>query len=505
MGRRPVGDRRAVGLDGRPVHERYDVLCGLLERRLGPRHARLFARPIAVEGGREIEWWCECPGPIVDLEAAPPERRDAIATEQGTPDRELDTLRREHDVLARDVRGLAEELAASGDPGEREVAWLLQAALSSEGTARLAVGDQPVLVDWGLESTVPPGTAGMLEKSGVPLAARAPASTRRFPGLPLPWLAMLLLAGLAPLLTSRCTLAPAPTLEAREEPRASEIAALLDERLAERDALRSELGQLRIDLEDSLAACPAEATLEPVAAAPFGPDCEIIAAPGETPQVVFVLDASRSMLYPDDLPPGIEAEIARRVSQGDWSALTDRERLFRSARNDRMGRAREAVGRLVGGLPAAVEVGLVQFGGRRARDCGVRNHGFFAAGERDALLGRVEAIAPDGGTALGSAIAEGGRLLARSGTGRAVLVVLTDGGETCGKDPCATSRALKRAIPELEIVVIDISDNPSLACIAAVTGGQVLRPDAPMELGELVETATLDALRDPGCRGATRG
>ncbi len=492
VGRQPVGSRRAVGLDGRPVHERYEALCGLLERRLGPRHARLFARPILVEGGREIEWWCESPGAVVDVEEAPPEQREALG--------------REHAALAADVVALSEELESSADPREREAARLLRAALPTPEARRLRIGDQPVLLDWGLTSALPAGGAGVLEKPGVPLAAPASAFAHRLLGLPLPWLGLLLLAGLAPMLTSRCSLGPEPLSPAQEEPPGpSEMVIALEERLAERDALRFERDQLRVDLEDALAACPTDPPLGPMAVAPPGTECEIIVAPGQTPQVVFVLDASRSMLYPDDLPPQIEAEIARRVSRGDWSALADRERLFHSARSHRMDRARQAVGRLVAELPPEVDVGLVQFGGRRSRDCGVRNHGFFAAGQRDELLGRVDEIAPDGGTALGSAIAEGGRLLARSGAGQAVLVILTDGGETCGKDPCATSRALKRAIPGLEIVVIDISDNPSLTCIAAATGGTVLRPDSSMELAELVESATLDALRDPRCREAARG
>ena len=477
-----------MGLDGRPVHERYDALVGLLQRRLGPRHARLFARPIAVEGGREIEWWCECPGAIVDAEALAPEERAA--------------LEREHDALARDVLGLADELEGSGDPRERKAARLLRAALPEEGARRVRIGDQPVLLGWGLEPAAPAPADGTLEKPGLPLPA-APEAGSRWLGLPPPWIGLLLLAGLAPLLTSRCSLVPEPLVEAQEEAEPSELASALEARLAERDALRFELDQLRLDLEDALAACVPEAVPEPVASALPANDCDIVVAPGERPQVVFVLDASRSMLYPDDLPPGIEAEIQRRVSRGDWSALAEREHLFRSARGNRMGRARDAVGRLIAELPPAVDVGLVQFGGRRSRDCGVRNHGFFSAGQRGDLLGRVDGIAPDGGTALGSAIAEGGRLLARAGADQpAVLVILTDGGETCGKDPCATSRALKRAIPGLEIVVIDISDNPSLTCIAAATGGKVLRPDSTTELAELVESATLDALRDPRCREA---
>jgi len=52
------------------------------------------------------------------------------------------------------------------------------------------------------------------------------------------------------------------------------------------------------------------------------------------------------------------------------------------------------------------------------------------------------------------------------------MVLVTDGADSCGGDPCRVARALKRQKPGLIINVIDMSQTDRLSCVAQVTGGR---------------------------------
>ena len=61
------------------------------------------------------------------------------------------------------------------------------------------------------------------------------------------------------------------------------------------------------------------------------------------------------------------------------------------------------------------------------------------------------------------------------------MVVVSDGGDTCGGDPCAAARAAKAVKPDLTINVIDLSggtDGGVLRCVADAGGGKVFAPSS---------------------------
>ncbi|MBM4201892.1 MAG: hypothetical protein FJ189_11480, partial [Gammaproteobacteria bacterium] len=82
----------------------------------------------------------------------------------------------------------------------------------------------------------------------------------------------------------------------------------------------------------------------------------------------------------------------------------------------------------------------------------------------------------------------------------AVMVVVSDGKDSCGGNPCSTAAALKAAKPKLKINVVDIVGDGAVNCIANLTGGDVLTPRSGMNLDQLVRRATSDAQKPAHCK-----
>lgn len=154
----------------------------------------------------------------------------------------------------------------------------------------------------------------------------------------------------------------------------------------------------------------------------------------------------------------------------------------------RIDQARRSIRSVIEGLPPGVDVGLVDF-----RGCdNVRRDRFYSDGERGQLIDEVGQLKPWGGTALARSIERAGNIV--SGDAESVIVVVSDGEETCRGDPCAAARALKAAKPMAIINVIDISGDGKgrqvIQCVAQATGGQVLTPQSPMDFGRTLQQAT---------------
>ena len=81
------------------------------------------------------------------------------------------------------------------------------------------------------------------------------------------------------------------------------------------------------------------------------------------------------------------------------------------------------------------------------------------------------------------------------GPGRIVLI--TDGKESCGRDPCRTARELKGRYPGLVIDVVDVSGRTGLACVAQATGGRMSATPNLSDADVLADdlTASLDSCK----------
>ena len=111
--------------------------------------------------------------------------------------------------------------------------------------------------------------------------------------------------------------------------------------------------------------------------------------------------------------------------------------------------------------------------------------------ERGALVGEINALAPKQGTPLADAIRRAGTVASDSAP--SMLVIVSDGGDSCGGDPCAVARSVKAAKPNVTINVIDLSESPKdrqvLQCIASAGGGRLLSPGDPLDMNRKMREA----------------
>ncbi|WP_346912308.1 VWA domain-containing protein [uncultured Roseibium sp.] len=163
------------------------------------------------------------------------------------------------------------------------------------------------------------------------------------------------------------------------------------------------------------------------------------------PDYLFVLDSSNSMW--GQIDGTSKAEIAK-------SAFRD----------------------LVADLPENAHAGLMAYGHRRKADCGdVETLVPISQLDRMHLMQSVEALKPRGKTPITETLRQAAELLAsKDRAGR--LVLISDGIETCGGDPCALAAELAKTGIDFKAHVIgfDIAsraDQAKIACIAHLTGG----------------------------------
>lgn len=161
----------------------------------------------------------------------------------------------------------------------------------------------------------------------------------------------------------------------------------------------------------------------------------------------------------------------------------------------RLAAAKTSAARMIRGLPGDVRVGLVEFSA-----CGrVRRDRYYDAPEREILIGNINGMTPQEGTPLAESIRRAGVVAAREAP--VALVIVTDGDDSCGGDPCAEARRAKAQRPELVINVVDLSSNPRdravLQCVASAGGGRLLSPGDPLDLQRKIDEAAAPAACKP--------
>jgi hypothetical protein len=214
------------------------------------------------------------------------------------------------------------------------------------------------------------------------------------------------------------------------------------------------------------------ATEPPAEALPECPPGKVARPPNE---LVFVVDTSGSMDLPHNIPPNVDRDLQNNLQSPNpflrERANAEWERLRRAPVTDRMQLAKTGLGDAIRRAPPVGRMGLVSFG-----DCGtggVVDHGSFDPPQRPALVGRIGALQPVSGTPLARALAVAAGLIAGGNTpdDPVNLVVVTDGNDSCGGNPCAVAKALKARKPGLVINVVDLAGWTDVKCIAQATGG----------------------------------
>lgn len=164
--------------------------------------------------------------------------------------------------------------------------------------------------------------------------------------------------------------------------------------------------------------------------------------------------------------------------------------------------AKDVMSDLITDWDAKVPVGMMIYGHRRKGDCqDIEVVAMPGQVDRPLLIDKVKSISPRGKTPISLSLTMASAQLLLKNLGkypkpRSSLVLVSDGLETCGADPCETARNLDLANPGLDVHVIgfDVTNEESLAlqCIADNSGGKFFRANNASELqAALKETVKL--------------
>ncbi|WP_413204833.1 VWA domain-containing protein [Rhodospirillum sp. A1_3_36] len=190
---------------------------------------------------------------------------------------------------------------------------------------------------------------------------------------------------------------------------------------------------------------------------PSASACQPSWSPGREPRMVFVVDGSGSM----------------------------REGI--SGAPSRLDAAKRSIRETVDSLHPDIKAGLVSFS-----DCNdTKNSEFYAYSQRPTLMSKIDGMQPGRSTSLAASIRRGGLLATRRS--ETVIMVVSDGEDTCGGDPCAAARQVKAEKPKAIIHVIDLSgggDGGVARCIASAGGGRVFKPNTAAQVTQQLRSAT---------------
>jgi Ca-activated chloride channel family protein len=162
----------------------------------------------------------------------------------------------------------------------------------------------------------------------------------------------------------------------------------------------------------------------------------------------------------------------------------------------RIDKVRAALRQILPSVTRFRKVGLITYGSGAWNQCNIDLALKPAPNAAGAIMAVIDALRPAGRTPLTDAVVQAAEVLDfRQKPG--VIVVLTDGEETCGGSPCATSHRLHEEANQLTINVIGLrvqnyawmGDQGILdaKCLAETNGGQYLPVDSLAGLREALE------------------
>lgn len=144
---------------------------------------------------------------------------------------------------------------------------------------------------------------------------------------------------------------------------------------------------------------------------------------------------------------------------------------------NRMDRVRQALARVVPQAAPVRRLGLVTYGpGTNANSCRNVDVKFGPTADAgSAILDISDKLRPGGRTPLTVSVEQAWRSL-KDSPRPAQIVVLTDGEDTCGGDPCALARRIAAQDPDIRIHVVGFrlptpSETAGVRCLADATDG----------------------------------
>jgi Ca-activated chloride channel homolog len=155
--------------------------------------------------------------------------------------------------------------------------------------------------------------------------------------------------------------------------------------------------------------------------------------------------------------------------------------------------AKKVLTELVDELPEDTEVGLIAYGHRQKGDCkDIETIVEIAPLDKAALNEKIEALNPKGKTPITDSVLMAFESV-RATEDAVTVILVSDGIETCGGDPCRAVREAKEAGINfiMHVVGFDVGDVDvsQLECAAQAGGGLYLSAQNASELTEALETA----------------
>lgn len=193
--------------------------------------------------------------------------------------------------------------------------------------------------------------------------------------------------------------------------------------------------------------------------------CTPLARADGIPQVMFIFDASGSM----------------------WGKAGDQTKIEA---------AKDVMARIVPDLPSEVKTGLTVYGHRRKGDCtDIEVLVPSNSTDREHLLAQLKEISPKGKTPMAGSI----KMVADRLKGvedETMIVLISDGEETCHDDPCGVVKALKKSDIKfvLHVVGFDVNDaqKAQLTCLADAGSGRYFGATDTESLLGAMETVKQD-------------
>ncbi|WP_371225486.1 vWA domain-containing protein [Roseovarius sp. 2305UL8-3] len=164
--------------------------------------------------------------------------------------------------------------------------------------------------------------------------------------------------------------------------------------------------------------------------------------------------------------------------------------------------ARGVMENLLGGWTDERSVGLMAYGHRQRGDCtDIETLIAPAAGTRGDILSQINGITPTGKTPLTDAVEQAARAMSYEDT-PATVILISDGLESCERDPCALAEALEKGGVGFTAHVVGFglggdADTASLSCIAEKTGGEFLSAANAEELGNALSAVSVAVAETP--------
>ena len=155
---------------------------------------------------------------------------------------------------------------------------------------------------------------------------------------------------------------------------------------------------------------------------------------------------------------------------------------------------------LLGDWTESRRVGLMAYGHRRRGDCtDIETIVAPGDGTRADILDRIGGVTPTGKTPLTSAVEQAATELSYTDT-PATVVLISDGLESCDRDPCALAETLEKGGVGFTAHVVGFglgdADAGALSCLAERTGGQYIAAGNAEELGQAF-SAVATAVSEP--------